>query len=218
MLMILDGWGIADKPEVSAVDQAHTPFIDSLYEQYPHSKLEASGRAVGLPAGQMGNSEVGHMNLGAGRTVYQMLERINLAVEEGELSQKPALQEAFRYAQEQNKPLHFMGLVSDGGVHSHINHLKGLCTAAAAAGLTRVFVHAFTDGRDTDPRGGKHYLEALEQHLATTTGRVATVIGRYYAMDRDRRWERTKLAYDALVHGQGTTGEQCHRRHSAVVR
>ena len=204
MLMILDGWGIADNPEVSAVDQANTPFIDGLYDRYPHSKLEASGRAVGLPAGQMGNSEVGHMNLGAGRTVYQMLERINIAAEEGVLGQKPVLQEAFHYAQENNKPVHFIGLVSDGGVHSHIKHVEGLCTAAADAGLTRVFVHAFTDGRDTDPKAGKGYVEELEQHMANTVGRVATVVGRYYAMDRDRRWERTQLAYDAMVRGRGT--------------
>ena len=204
MLMILDGWGIADNPEVSAVDQANTPFIDSLYMKYPHSKLEASGRAVGLPVGQMGNSEVGHMNLGAGRVVYQMLERINIAVEQGELQQKSALQEAFKYAKENNKEVHFIGLVSDGGVHSHIKHLEGVCSAAAAAGLTDVFVHAFTDGRDTDPRAGKQYLQELEQHMASTVGSVATVVGRYYAMDRDRRWERVKLAYDAMVHGLGT--------------
>lgn len=203
ILMILDGWGIADDPRVSAIDQANTPFVDSLYTKYPHSTLQASGRAVGLPVGQMGNSEVGHMNLGAGRTVYQMLERINLAVEQGELGQKPALQQAFIYAKQNDKKVHFMGLVSDGGVHSHIDHLKGLCTAAAEAGLNQVFIHAFTDGRDTDPRGGKGYLQEMEQHLATTTGTVATVVGRYYAMDRDRRWERTKLAYDALVRGVG---------------
>ncbi|MGB3849069.1 MAG: 2,3-bisphosphoglycerate-independent phosphoglycerate mutase [Tunicatimonas sp.] len=203
ILMILDGWGIADDPSVSAVDQANTPFVDSLYKRYPHSTLEASGRAVGLPAGQMGNSEVGHMNLGAGRVVYQMLERINLAVERGELSQKPALQEAFAYAKQHNKPVHFIGLVSDGGVHSHIDHLKGLCTAADKAGLTNVFVHAFTDGRDTDPRRGEEYVSDLQQHLAKTVGTVATVTGRYYAMDRDRRWERTQLAYDALVRGEG---------------
>ena len=203
MLMILDGWGIADDPSVSAVDQAHTPFVDSLYEQYPHSRLEASGRAVGLPAGQMGNSEVGHMNLGAGRTVYQMLERINIAVEQGELQQKEELQKAFDYAKQNDKSVHFIGLVSDGGVHSHIKHVEGLCSAAAAAGLTNVFVHAFTDGRDTDPKGGKDYLRELEQHMADTTGKIATVVGRYYAMDRDKRWERTKLAYDAMVHGQG---------------
>ena len=203
ILMILDGWGIADNPEVSAIDQANTPFIDSLYKKYPHSRLEASGQAVGLPVGQMGNSEVGHMNLGAGRTVYQMLERINMAVEKGELKEKPALQEAFHYAKQNHKKVHFIGLVSDGGVHSHINHLKGLCSAAAEAGLTSVFVHAFTDGRDTDPKAGKGYLEELEHHMAHTVGKVATVVGRYYAMDRDRRWERTKLAYDALVHGIG---------------
>ncbi len=203
ILMILDGWGIADDPRVSAIDQANTPFVDSLYVRYPHSTLQASGRAVGLPVGQMGNSEVGHMNLGAGRTVYQMLERINLAAEQGELGQKPALQQAFVYAKQNDKKVHFMGLVSDGGVHSHINHLKGLCTAAAEAGLDKVFVHAFTDGRDTDPRGGKGYLQELERHMATTTGTVATVVGRYYAMDRDRRWERTKLAYDAVVRGEG---------------
>ncbi len=203
ILMILDGWGIADDPSVSAINQADTPFVDSLYKKYPHSTLQASGRAVGLPVGQMGNSEVGHMNLGAGRIVYQMLERINLAVEQDELGQKSALQEAFAYARQHDKPVHFMGLVSDGGVHSHINHLKGLCTAAAEAGLPKVFVHAFTDGRDTDPRGGEHYLAELQQHMATTVGTVATVVGRYYAMDRDRRWERTKLAYDALMRGQG---------------
>lgn len=203
ILMILDGWGIADDPSVSAVDQASTPFVDSLYEKYPHSTLEASGRAVGLPAGQMGNSEVGHMNLGAGRVVYQMLERINLAVEQSELSQKPALQEAFTYAQQHNKPVHFIGLVSDGGVHSHIDHLKGLCTAANQAGLTNVYVHAFTDGRDTDPRRGREYVSDLQQHMAKTVGTVATVTGRYYAMDRDRRWERTQLAYDAMVRGDG---------------
>ncbi len=207
ILMILDGWGIADDPNVSAVDQANTPFIDSLYDQYTHSKLEASGHAVGLPAGQMGNSEVGHMNLGAGRTVYQMLVRINMAVEKNELKDQPALKDAFAYAQENNRPVHFIGLVSDGGVHSHINHLKGLCSAASEAGVEKVFVHAFTDGRDTDPKGGKAYLEDLEQHMANTTGRVATVTGRYYAMDRDKRWERTKLAYDALVHGTGTSVE-----------
>ncbi len=203
ILMILDGWGIADDPGVSAIDQANTPFVDSLYERYPHSTLEASGRAVGLPVGQMGNSEVGHMNLGAGRTVYQMLERVNLAVEQGELGQKPALQEAFAYAKQNDQKVHFIGLVSDGGVHSHVEHLKGVCTAAAEADLDKVFVHAFTDGRDTDPRRGKEYVTDLQQHMAKTTGTVATVTGRYYAMDRDRRWERTKLAYDALVRGEG---------------
>ncbi len=203
ILMILDGWGIAENPEVSAVDQANTPFVDSLYDKYANSQLQASGKAVGLPEGQMGNSEVGHMNLGAGRIVYQMLERINTAIEEGELKEKQPLQDAFKYAKENDKQVHFIGLVSDGGVHSHINHLKGLCSAASEAGVEKVFVHAFTDGRDTDPKAGKRYLEDVEQHMAETTGKVATVIGRYYAMDRDKRWERTKLAYDALVHGKG---------------
>ena len=207
ILMILDGWGIAENPEVSAVDKADTPFVDSLYDKYAHSQLQASGKAVGLPEGQMGNSEVGHMNLGAGRIVYQMLERINTAIEEGELKQKQPLQEAFQYAIENDTQVHFIGLVSDGGVHSHINHLKGLCSAASEAGLEKVFVHAFTDGRDTDPKGGKRYLEDVENHMKKTTGKVATVIGRYYAMDRDKRWERTKLAYDAMVHGKGYEAE-----------
>lgn len=203
ILVILDGWGIAENPEVSAIDKANTPFVDSLYKQYPHSKLQTSGRAVGLPEGQMGNSEVGHMNLGAGRIVYQMLERINVAIEEGELKAKQPLQDAFQYAKAQHKKVHFIGLVSDGGVHSHINHLKGLCTLAAEAGLEKVYVHAFTDGRDTDPKAGLGYIQDLKKHMAATTGEIATVIGRYYAMDRDKRWERTKLAYDAMVHGEG---------------
>ncbi|MEQ9437838.1 MAG: 2,3-bisphosphoglycerate-independent phosphoglycerate mutase [Cyclobacteriaceae bacterium] len=203
ILMILDGWGIAEDSEVSAIAKANTPFVDSLWEKYAHSQLLASGKAVGLPEGQMGNSEVGHMNLGAGRIVYQMLERINTAIEEGELKEKKPLQDAFQYAKENNKQVHFIGLVSDGGVHSHINHIKGLCSAASDAGLSDVFLHAFTDGRDTDPKAGKRYLDEVEKHMAATTGRVATVIGRYYAMDRDKRWERTKLAYDAMVHGEG---------------
>ncbi len=205
--MILDGWGIAENPEVSAVDQANTPFVDSLYDKYAHSQLQASGKAVGLPDGQMGNSEVGHMNLGAGRVVYQMLERINTAIEHGELKEKQALQDALKYAKENDAQVHFIGLVSDGGVHSHINHVKGLCSAASEAGLDKVFLHAFTDGRDTDPKGGKHYLAEVEEHMVETTGKVATVIGRYYAMDRDKRWERTKLAYDALVHSEGSRAE-----------
>ncbi len=208
ILVILDGWGIADNPEVSAIDQANTPFIDSLYKKYPHSKLQASGKAVGLPEGQMGNSEVGHMNLGAGRVVYQMLERINKAIEESELRQKQPLQDAFQYAKEQEKKVHLIGLVSDGGVHSHIKHLEGLCSAAAEAGLQKVYVHAFTDGRDTDPKAGVGYIEALEKHMAETTGEIATVIGRYYAMDRDNRWERTALAYNAMVRGKGKQVEQ----------
>ncbi len=201
--MILDGWGIAKNLKVSAIDNAQTPYINSLYNKYPHSKLEASGLAVGLPAGQMGNSEVGHMNIGAGRVVYQDLVRVNKAVEEKELDTNPVLTEALDYAKKNNKSVHFIGLVSDGGVHSHTDHLKGLCTIAANHGLKDVFIHAFTDGRDTDPKGGISYLTDLKNHIAKTTGQIATVVGRYYAMDRDKRWERVKLAYDVMVHGTG---------------
>ncbi|MBS1542507.1 MAG: 2,3-bisphosphoglycerate-independent phosphoglycerate mutase [Bacteroidetes bacterium] len=203
LLMILDGWGIAANKKVSAVDQARTPYYHQLLQKYPHSQLDASGLAVGLPAGQMGNSEVGHMNIGAGRVVYQDLVRINKAVEEKELDHNPVLVDALRYAKENNKALHLMGLLSDGGVHSHIVHLKGLCTIAGNAGLSNVFVHAFMDGRDTDPKGGLGFLEDLQRHMQKSTGAVASVIGRYYAMDRDKRWERVKLAYDLLVNGTG---------------
>ncbi|HBF19941.1 MAG TPA: 2,3-bisphosphoglycerate-independent phosphoglycerate mutase, partial [Cryomorphaceae bacterium] len=202
-LIILDGWGIAKDPSVSAIDKAKTPFIDSLYHDYPHAQLEASGMAVGLPEGQMGNSEVGHMNLGAGRVVYQDLVKINLAVEDGSLAREKVLQDALQYARSQNKKLHLIGLLSDGGVHSHINHLKGLASAAHDSGLQDVYVHVFTDGRDTDPKGGLGYVDELEAHLEKTTGKIASVVGRYYAMDRDKRWERVKLAYDLLVHGKG---------------
>lgn len=201
--MILDGWGVARNLKVSAIDNAQTPYINTLYSNYPHSKLEASGLAVGLPAGQMGNSEVGHMNIGAGRVVYQDLVRVNKAVEEKELDTNPVLLEALNYARKNNKAVHFMGLVSDGGVHSHTDHLKGLCTIAANEGLKKVFIHAFMDGRDTDPKGGIGYLTELKNHIAKTTGQLASVVGRYYAMDRDKRWERVKLAYDVMVHGTG---------------
>ncbi|MFT4854838.1 MAG: 2,3-bisphosphoglycerate-independent phosphoglycerate mutase [Algoriphagus sp.] len=203
LLMILDGWGIATNPKVSAIDKAKTPFVDSLYKNYAHAKLEASGLAVGLPEGQMGNSEVGHMNIGAGRVVYQDLVKINLAVSNGELNTHPVLVNAFAKAKAGKKKVHFMGLLSDGGVHAHINHLKGLCDSAKVNGVTDVFIHAFTDGRDTDPKGGLEYLKELQNHLGKSTGKIASVIGRYYAMDRDNRWERVKLAYDSLVHGQG---------------
>ncbi len=203
LLMILDGWGIAKNLKVSAIDNAQTPYINSLYKKYPHSKLEASGLAVGLPAGQMGNSEVGHMNIGAGRVVYQDLVRVNKAVEEKELDTNRVLVEALYYARKNNKAVHLIGLVSDGGVHSHIDHLKGLCTIAANHGLKNVFIHAFTDGRDTDPKGGIGYLTDLKNHIAKTTGQIASIVGRYYAMDRDKRWERVKLAYDVMVHGTG---------------
>lgn len=194
---------MAKNPEVSAIDKAETPFVDSLFTKYPHSTLDASGMSVGLPDGQMGNSEVGHMNIGAGKVVYQDLVKINNAVKENTLAEQKALQEAFNHAKENNKAFHLIGLVSDGGVHSHIDHLKGLCSAAHSFGLVNVFIHAFTDGRDTDPKAGANYLKSLEEHLNNTTGRIASVTGRYYAMDRDKRWARVKLAYDALVHGQG---------------
>jgi 2,3-bisphosphoglycerate-independent phosphoglycerate mutase len=203
VLIILDGWGIATNPKVSAIDQANVPFIKSLYSKYPHSKLQASGLAVGLPEGQMGNSEVGHMNIGAGRIVYQELVRINKAVEEKELNRDKVLLAGFDYAKKNNKKVHFIGLVSDGGVHSHINHLKGLCSIAKENNFSNVFIHAFTDGRDTDPKSGVPYLKDLQQHLDKTTGKIASVIGRYYSMDRDKRWERVKLAYDLLVKGEG---------------
>ncbi len=203
LLMILDGWGIATNPTVSAIDKAKTPFVDSLYVNYPHAKLDASGLAVGLPEGQMGNSEVGHMNIGAGRVVYQDLVKINLAVKNGELNSHPVLASAFAKTKAAKKKTHFIGLVSDGGVHSHITHLKGLCDAAQHHGMTDVFIHAFMDGRDTDPKGGLNYLQDLEQHLQHSTGKIASVVGRYYAMDRDNRWERVKLAYDGMVHGEG---------------
>jgi 2,3-bisphosphoglycerate-independent phosphoglycerate mutase len=203
ILMILDGWGISNDPNKSAVDKANTPFIDSLYKKYPHSTLRTDGMNVGLPEGQMGNSEVGHMNLGAGRIVYQDLAKINLAVQNKSLGKEPVLEQAFNYAKQNNKPIHFMGLVSDGGVHSHINHLKGLLTAAQEFGISEKYVHAFTDGRDVDPNSGKGFLKDLQAHLDQTDAKLASVIGRYYAMDRDKRWERTKMAYDLIVNGKG---------------
>lgn len=202
-LLILDGWGIAKDKNVSAIDKANTPFIDSLYHDYPNAKLEASGLSVGLPDGQMGNSEVGHMNLGAGRIVYQDLVKINLAVKSGEIRKEPTLVEAFSMAKKHNKKLHFIGLVSDGGVHSHIEHLKGLLSAAEDFGLNKIFIHAFTDGRDTDPNGAVGYIRELEEHIKDGPSKLASVIGRYYSMDRDKRWERIKLAYDLLVNGIG---------------
>ncbi|WOC50926.1 phosphoglycerate mutase (2, 3-diphosphoglycerate-independent) [Bergeyella porcorum] len=204
LLAILDGWGIGTDPKVSAIAQANTPFMDSCYEKFPNTTLEASGLAVGLPAGQMGNSEVGHMNLGAGRVVYQNLVKLNMAVENGSLGKEQKIVDAFEYAKLNDKNIHFIGLTSDGGVHSHINHLKGLLTAANDNAVAdRVFVHAFTDGRDCDPHSGKGLIEDLLHHLQTTGGQLASIVGRYYAMDRDKRWERVKLAYDAMVNGVG---------------
>ena len=204
ILAILDGWGIGTDPKVSAIAQPSTPFIYSCYEKFPHTTLEASGIAVGLPFGQMGNSEVGHMNLGAGRVVYQNLVKLNMAVENATLGKENVITKAFDYALKNNKKIHFIGLVSDGGVHSHINHLKGLLTAAHEFGLNKnVFVHAFTDGRDCDPHSGKNFIKEILEHMKATTGELASVVGRYYAMDRDKRWERVKVAYDAMVNGIG---------------
>ncbi|NET37880.1 MAG: 2,3-bisphosphoglycerate-independent phosphoglycerate mutase [Cyanothece sp. SIO1E1] len=203
LLAILDGWGHGPKPEVSAITQANTPFIDSLYEQYPNSELVTYGEEVGLPDGQMGNSEVGHLNIGAGRIVYQELARINKAIREETLAGNEALQAGMAYAKENDKALHLIGLVSDGGVHSHINHLKALSDIAVAAGLSKIYIHAFMDGRDTSPKGGKGYLADLLSHIEGQPTKLASVIGRYYAMDRDKRWERVKLAYDLLVKGEG---------------
>ncbi|MCS7078391.1 MAG: 2,3-bisphosphoglycerate-independent phosphoglycerate mutase, partial [Bacteroidia bacterium] len=183
LLVILDGWGIAQNPEVSAINKAHTPFIDSLYEKYPHTQLEASGLAVGLPEGQMGNSEVGHLNIGAGRIVYQDLVKISLAFEKGEMHQNPILNEAFEYAQKNQKNIHLIGLVSDGGVHSHINHLKGICQIACEKKFHNIFIHAFTDGRDTDPQSGVGFLQDLQNFLQKSTGKISSIVGRYYAMD-----------------------------------
>lgn len=203
ILMILDGWGKSPDPKVSAIDNANTPFIDSLYTKYPNAQLRTDGLNVGLPEGQMGNSEVGHMNLGAGRIVYQDLAKINLAVANKTLSREKILQDAFRYAKENNKSVHFLGLLSDGGVHSHTSHLRGLIDASQDFGLEKVFVHAFTDGRDVDPKSGALYLEDLNNYIDGKDVKLASVIGRYYAMDRDKRWERVKLAYDLLVNGVG---------------
>jgi len=203
ILMILDGWGKSPDPKVSAIDHANTPFIDALYKKYPNASLRTDGLHVGLPEGQMGNSEVGHMNLGAGRIVYQDLAKINLAVKNNSLGKEAVLIDAFNYAKLNNKKIHFLGLLSDGGVHSHINHLFGLLDAANNFGLEEIFIHAFTDGRDVDPKSGFGFITALEKHIKGTKTKLATIIGRYYAMDRDQRWERIKTAYDALVNGKG---------------
>jgi len=203
ILMILDGWGITQDPKVSAIFNAKTSYIDSLYNKYPNASLRTDGEHVGLPKGQMGNSEVGHMNLGAGRIVYQNLVRINMAVENKTLGDEKILKDAFSYAKENNKSIHLLGLVSDGGIHSHINHLKGLLDVAAENAMEQIFLHAFTDGRDCDPKSGKYFINNIQEYMAKTTGELATITGRYYAMDRDKRWERVKVAYDALVNAIG---------------
>ncbi len=207
MLVIMDGWGLGLVPSSDAIQQAKVPFVSSLYKAYPHSTLVTCGEAVGLPDGQMGNSEVGHLNLGAGRIVYQELQRINVAIKTGELASNPTLLAAIDYALQNNKPLHLLGLVSDGGVHSHTSHLKALCDLCKSKGLSKVFIHAFTDGRDTDPKSGLGFIEDLENYLKKSAGKIATVSGRYYAMDRDKRWERVKFAYDALVKGEGPVAD-----------
>lgn len=203
ILMILDGWGKSPDPEVSAVDKANTPFIDSLYTTYANANLLTDGMNVGLPEGQMGNSEVGHMNLGAGRIVYQDLAKINKAVKENTLRDEPVLKEAFAYAKNNNKDVHFLGLLSDGGVHSHTNHIKGLISAGKDSGVEHMYVHAFTDGRDVDPKSGIGFLEDLVHFCADKNTKLASVVGRYYAMDRDKRWERVKEAYDVIVNAEG---------------
>jgi 2,3-bisphosphoglycerate-independent phosphoglycerate mutase len=203
ILIIMDGWGLGKVKSSDAIQHANTPFVSSLYNKYPNNTLVTCGEDVGLPEGQMGNSEVGHLNLGAGRIVYQELQRINVAIKTGEFATNSTLLAAIDFAKQNNKPLHLMGLVSDGGVHSHTNHLKALTSLCAQKGLQNVLIHAFTDGRDTDPKSGLGFLTDLQNHLDKSTGEIATVTGRYYAMDRDKRWERVKLAYDGLVNGIG---------------
>lgn len=203
MLIILDGWGITQDPNISAIYKAKTPFFDSLLNEYSNASLRTDGLNVGLPEGQMGNSEVGHMNLGAGRIVFQDFVKINNAVADGSIAKEKVLVDAFNYAKENNKKVHLLGLVSDGGIHSHIDHIKGMFKAAAEFGLDDVYLHAFTDGRDCDPKSGKGFMDDIEKYMNKTTGKLASICGRYYAMDRDQRWERVKLSYDVLVNGIG---------------
>ena len=203
LLMILDGWGIGNGTKSDVIAQMPTPYWDSLLAKYPHSQLQASGEYVGLPDGQMGNSEVGHLNIGAGRIVYQDLVKINRACADNSILENPAIKKAFEFAKANGSDVHFMGLTSDGGVHSSLVHLFKLCDIAKHYGLENHYVHCFMDGRDTDPRSGKGFIAQLEEHLTTTGGKIASIIGRYYAMDRDKRWERVKIAYDLLVNGVG---------------
>lgn len=203
MLIIMDGWGLGKIKSSDAIQNADVPFVTSLYQKYPNTTLVTCGEDVGLPPGQMGNSEVGHLNLGAGRIVYQELQRINVAIKSGEFAANETLLNTIRYAKQNNRSLHLIGLVSDGGVHSHINHLKAIASICKSENVQDVYVHAFTDGRDTDPKSGINFLSELDEHLKATTGEIATVTGRYYAMDRDKRWERVKIAYDALVNRVG---------------
>lgn len=204
LLLILDGWGKGKNYKGNGITTSRATFVESLDRDWPHALLQTSGEAVGLPDGQMGNSEVGHLNIGAGRVVYQQLVLINKAFREGTVSKNKVLTEAFRYALDHGKKVHFIGLLSDGGVHSHIQHLLGLCDSAKSYGLSRVYVHAFMDGRDTDPKSGEGFIKTLLTHISGGPVKLASIIGRYYAMDRDKRWERVKKAYDLLVHGNGT--------------
>ena len=201
--MILDGWGIGNKTKGDVIYTVNPPYITAMTEKYPHAELRTDGENVGLPNGQMGNSEVGHLNIGAGRIVYQDLVKINRAAADGSIMQNKEIVAAFEYAKANGVNVHFMGLVSDGGVHSSLDHLFTLCNISKEYGIENTFVHCFMDGRDTDPRSGKGFIEQLENHLAKSTGRIASIIGRYYAMDRDKRWERVKIAYDQLVNGVG---------------
>lgn len=203
LLMILDGWGIGSRDKSDAIFTGETNYIDSLYTKYPNATILTSGENVGLPEGQMGNSEVGHLNIGAGRVVYQDLVRINRAIEDNSISENKVLVEAFEYAKANKKSVHFIGLISDGGVHSQDSHLYKLCDITKEHGLDNVYIHAITDGRDTDPKSGLGYIKNLENHLEKSNGEIASLIGRYYAMDRDKRWDRVKLAYDLFVSGKG---------------
>lgn len=203
LLIILDGYGIGDHGKDDVIFNTPTPYIDSLVAQYPHSELQASGENVGLPDGQMGNSEVGHLNIGAGRVVYQDLVKINRAIADGSFAENQEIKDAFTYAQKHNVPIHFMGLASAGGVHSSLGHLYALCDTAKAYGLDKVYLHCFMDGRDTDPKSGAGFLQEIKEHCDKSAGTIASVIGRYYAMDRDHRWERLKEAYNLLVYGEG---------------
>ena len=203
-LLILDGWGHGDKSKSDGIFNAKTPFMDSLEQSKPNAELLTDGLHVGLPEGQMGNSEVGHLNIGAGRIVYQELTRINKSIADGEFQQNKVILDAFNLAKSTGKKLHFIGLVSDGGVHSSQNHLHTLCDMAKTEGLENVFIHAFTDGRDCDPKSGLSQIKRLEKHIEHSSVNIATVCGRYYAMDRDKRWERIKLAYDLMINGAGT--------------
>ncbi|MDD4514804.1 2,3-bisphosphoglycerate-independent phosphoglycerate mutase [Massilibacteroides sp.] len=207
LLIICDGWGIGNQSKNDVIFSTPTPYWDSLLENYPNSQLQASGENVGLPDGQMGNSEVGHLNIGAGRVVYQDLVKINIACRDNSILQNPEIVRAYSYAKENNKNIHFLGLVSDGGVHSSLEHLMKLTDIAKEYGITKSYVHCFMDGRDTDPKSGKGFIEELEKHLESTGGKIASIVGRYYAMDRDKRWERVKVAYDLLVHGTGKPAE-----------